>query len=64
MSAEENFKATGFVLPPAPKPIGIYKTAIIIGNLVYVSGHGPFREDGTLIKGKVGEDITMEEGKQ
>jgi enamine deaminase RidA (YjgF/YER057c/UK114 family) len=63
MTAEENFKATGLVLPPAPKPIGIYKTCIIVGNLLYVSGHGPFREDGSLVKGKVGEDLNMEEGK-
>ena len=63
MSAEENFKATGLILPEPPKPIGIYKTYIIVDKLLYVSGHGPWKEDGTIIKGRVGEDMSMEEGK-
>jgi enamine deaminase RidA (YjgF/YER057c/UK114 family) len=63
MSAEENFKATGLVLPPAPKPIGIYKTYIIVENLLYVSGHGPLQSDGTFTRGRVGDDMGMEDGK-
>jgi enamine deaminase RidA (YjgF/YER057c/UK114 family) len=49
-------------LPPAPKPVAKYKTAVRQGNLLYVSGHGPLKPDGTLIKGRVGGDITAEEG--
>ena len=49
-------------LPPAPKPVAKYKTAVRQGNLLYVSGHGPLKPDGTMIKGRVGGDITPEEG--
>jgi len=51
------------VLPIAPKPVGVYKPVIIIGNLVYVSGHGPFNEDGSLIIGRVGADLDVDKGK-
>ena len=63
MSAEENFKNTGFEMPAAPKPIGIYKTILRVGNLVYVSGHGPLKNDGTLIQGRVGDEMSKEDGK-
>jgi len=51
-------------LPPAPKPVAVYKTAVRHGNLLYVSGHGPLKPDGTLILGCVGKDITLEQGKE
>ncbi|MCE9532823.1 MAG: RidA family protein [Planctomycetes bacterium] len=51
-------------LPPAPKPVAVYKTAIKIGNRLLVSGHGPWKEDKTQITGRVGKDLTLEEGKQ
>lgn len=50
-------------LPPAPKPAGVYKPALVVGTLVYVSGHGPLKTDGTLIKGKVGADLDADEAK-
>lgn len=50
------------VLPPAPKPAGVYKPAVRVGNMLYVSGHGPLLSDGTLMKGKVGADMTLEQG--
>jgi len=53
----------GLELPMAPKPMGVYKPILIIGNMLYVSGQGPLKPDGTLIKGKVGKDLSMEEGK-
>ncbi|MDX9948667.1 MAG: RidA family protein [Bacteroidales bacterium] len=53
----------GLELPPAPKPMGLYKPVLIAGNYLYISGTGPFRSDGSLIKGKVGADLTLEEGK-
>jgi enamine deaminase RidA (YjgF/YER057c/UK114 family) len=49
-------------LPPPPKPAGVYKPVVQVGNLIYVSGHGPLKSDGTLITGKVGADLTQEEG--
>src|SRR5436305_6512085 len=50
--------------PPATKPVAVYKTAVRVGNLVYVSGHGPLKPDGTLIVGCVGKDFTLEQGKE
>jgi len=50
-------------LPPAPKPVAVYKPAVKAGNLLFVSGHGPLKEDKTLILGKVGKDLTTEQGK-
>ena len=63
MNPETKLVELGLVLPPAPKPAGVYKPLIIVGNLAYVSGHGPLRKDGTLMTGKVGADIDLDEGK-
>ncbi len=49
-------------LPPAPKPAGLYKPMLIVGNLAYVSGHGPLQSDGKLISGRLGADMTLEQG--
>ena len=62
-TAEQNFAGTGFTLPPAPKPMGVYKPCLVDGKYVYVSGHGTLKEDGSLIKGRVGDDLSPEEGK-
>ena len=43
--------------------MGVYKPVLVIGNFLYVSGQGPLKSDGTLIKGKLGEDLSLEEGK-
>ncbi len=51
-------------LPPAPKPVAVYKTAVRHGNLLYVSGHGPLKPDGSLILGCVGKDLSLEQGKE
>src|SRR3569833_3311311 len=58
------FAATGLTLPPAPKPLGVYKPCLIDGKYLYVSGHGTDKEDGFLIIGRVDDDLTKEEGKQ
>ncbi|MBN2813083.1 MAG: RidA family protein [Bacteroidales bacterium] len=50
-------------LPPAPKPVGVYKPVLIIDKTLYVSGQGPMRNDGTLITGRLGENMNLEEGK-
>ncbi|MFO1063800.1 MAG: RidA family protein [Pirellulales bacterium] len=62
MSAEEQLVKLGLELPPAPKPVGLYKPVVIIGNLAYLSGHGPLKSDGTLITGRLGADMTLEQG--
>lgn len=64
MSAEARVKELGLVLPPIPKPGGVYKPVVVVGNIAYVSGHGPLKEDGTLITGRVGDDLDKEAGYQ
>ena len=52
-------------LPPAPKPMAKYKTAVLVGNMLYVSGHGPAKvSDKTPLAGKVGVDLKTEQGKE
>ncbi|NSL88556.1 RidA family protein [Chitinophaga solisilvae] len=63
MTPTENFKALGLVLPPPPTPLGVYKPLLIDGKHVYVSGHGTVKEDRSLIIGRIGQDLSMEEGK-
>ena len=60
---DENFAALGLNLPPAPKPLGVYKPFLIDGNHAFVSGHGTVKDDGTLIIGRIGDSLTPEEGK-
>ena len=60
---EQRIKDLGLVLPKAPRP-GLFKPVLVSGNLLYVSGQGPNIDDeGTQILGKVGGDLTLEEGK-
>ncbi|MES1187920.1 MAG: RidA family protein [Myxococcales bacterium] len=63
MDADARFAELNLELPPAPKPVGVYKPMVVVGNLAYLSGHGPLRADKSLITGKVGQDLTLEEGK-
>ncbi|MDB5278130.1 MAG: RidA family protein [Ferruginibacter sp.] len=63
MTPDEQFAQLNLSLPPAPAPLGVYKPFLIVGNLCYVSGHGPLQNDKTLIKGRIGADMNMEDGK-
>jgi len=60
---ESKILQLNLALPPAPKPVGVYKPVLIIGNTLYVSGQGPMRPDGTLITGRLGDNMSLEEGK-
>lgn len=62
MSAEQRLVELKLELPPAPKPVGLYKPVVVVGNLAYVSGHGPLKSDGSLIKGRLGDDMDLEQG--
>jgi enamine deaminase RidA (YjgF/YER057c/UK114 family) len=62
-TAEKNFAALGLTLPSAPAPMGVYKPCLQEGKYLYVSGHGPLREDKTLITGKVGQELDADAGK-
>ena len=63
LTAEQRFAQLGLVLPPAPTPLGVYKPCLVTGNYLYVSGHGTVKEDKSLIIGRIGRDMDMEEGK-
>ncbi len=54
--------ANGLELPPAPKPGGNYTPVVQVGEFAYVSGHGPLKADKTLYTGKVGAEVSEEEG--
>lgn len=63
MAPEEIIQSTPLSLPPAPAPAGVYKPLVLLGNLAYLSGHGPVTMDGSLLTGRVGEDVDKEQGK-
>ena len=63
MTPDQRFEKLGLTLPPAPMPLGVYKPFLIDGNHVFLSGHGTVKEDGTLIIGKVGVDLNVDEAK-
>ncbi|MGB5204046.1 RidA family protein [Eudoraea sp.] len=53
----------GLILPPAPPPAGVYKPILVVDNFLYVSGQGPMQADGTYMTGRVGDDLTLGQGK-
>lgn len=59
----ERIKELGLVLPPAPPPAGLYKPVLVVDHFLYVSGQGPMQTDGSLILGRAGDTMTMEEAK-
>jgi enamine deaminase RidA (YjgF/YER057c/UK114 family) len=61
---EARIQELHLVLPATPKPVAKYKTAVLAGNMLYVSGHGPLKADGKMIQGRVGADMTPEQGKE
>jgi enamine deaminase RidA (YjgF/YER057c/UK114 family) len=62
MSHEARLAALGVALPEAPPLGGVYKPVVIVGNLAYVSGHGPMLPDGSKITGVVGRDLDLAAG--
>ena len=62
MNPEARLAELKLELPPAPKPIAVYKSMVICGNLVYVSGHGPLKPDKTMITGRLGADLGLDAG--
>ena len=60
---EQALKDTGLNLPPAPKPMGVYKPFLIDGKHLYVSGHGPVQDNENLITGRIGKDLDIEQAK-
>jgi len=60
---EARIKTLGIQLITPTAPIANYVKAVRVGNIVYLSGHGPDRPDGSLVTGKVGSDLTLEQAK-
>ncbi len=63
MTPESRLTELGLELPPAPKPVAVYRPLVVFGQAAYVSGHGPVRTDGTLITGVVGKDLDPDAAK-
>lgn len=59
---DKKLKELGIELIQPTKPIANYVKAVRVGNLIFLSGHGPTKADGTNITGKVGQDLTIEQG--
>ena len=59
---EENIKQLGIVIPDMPSPLANYVPFKVSDNIVYVSGQGPVKNGELIYKGKVGEDISVDEG--
>ena len=64
MSVEEKIKQLNIEIPKSPKPVGAYVAFRIVNKLVYISGQVSFDQNGNLIKGKVGSDLSLEQGQE
>lgn len=62
MSIEQRLAELAIELPPAPAPAGNYVPAVQAGQLLFLSGVGPRRADGSLVTGKVGDDLDVDAG--
>jgi enamine deaminase RidA (YjgF/YER057c/UK114 family) len=60
--AESKLKEKGIVLVPPSSPVANYVNAVRVGNLLYLAGKGPTKADNTTVTGKVGKDLTIEQG--
>ena len=61
-SPAENLQKMGIVLPKPTSPIANYVKYVQTGNLLFLSGHGPSKADGTYLVGKLGTDLTIAQG--
>ena len=64
MSIEEKLISLNINLPKAPDPVGAYVASKISGNLIFISGQVSFDSNAKLIKGKIGKELTLEEGQE
>jgi enamine deaminase RidA (YjgF/YER057c/UK114 family) len=64
MAAEDRLAELGIELPSPPHPVATYVRAVRSGGLLFVSGHGPTRADGTVVTGRVDADLSVEQAQQ
>ena len=62
MSFEARLAELKITLPPAPKPVATYVPAVRAGDLLFLSGTGPFKDGSIAFAGKLGKDLTVEQG--
>jgi enamine deaminase RidA (YjgF/YER057c/UK114 family) len=62
MGPEMRLKELGIVLPTLPKPVANYLPYRLVGNLLFLSGQGPLDEKGNALTGKLGREISLDEG--
>jgi len=62
MDPETKLTELGLELPPPPPPGGVYQPLLVVGNVAYLSGHGPYQSDATYVLGKVGKDMDVDAG--
>jgi len=62
MRIEKKLEKLGIVLPPCPKPVGSYSTAILSGNMLYLSGTSGADNEGKPVLGKIGQEVSIEQG--
>ena len=62
MTIENKLKELNIELPKAPDPVGAYVAFKKINNLLFISGQLPISSDGKMIKGKIGKNLTLEDG--
>ena len=59
----EKIKELGLEFPPAPMPAGVYRPILVVDKYLYVSGQGPVKNDGSLMIGRAGDDLNIEQAK-
>jgi len=64
MTIENKLKELNIELPNAPDPVGAYAAFKKINNLLFISGQLPISSNGKMVKGKIGKDLTLEDGKK
>ena len=64
MTVENNLKKLNISLPKAPEPVGAYVAYKKVGNLLFISGQLPIDANGNMTKGKIGKDLTTEDGQK
>jgi enamine deaminase RidA (YjgF/YER057c/UK114 family) len=64
MTIENKLQELNIELPNAPDPVGAYVASKKISNLLFISGQLPISKDGKMLKGKIGKDLTLEEGQK
>lgn len=62
MKPSKKIKELGLKFPPAPKPAGVYRPILVVDNFLYISGHAPVNFDGSLMQGRLGDNLTIEQG--